>query len=62
MWIVTVQNKGEKFWLRGTTWAFNLDRANKFETREAAAEAAKRAEKFMAPAIRRGYVIEEVAP
>jgi hypothetical protein len=61
MFEVTVFNKGMQFWLRGSTWAFDADRGDKFATRELAVQAAKKAEKFMAPAIRRGYRVGEVA-
>jgi len=61
MFEVTVFNKGTQFWLRGTTWAFHAERGDKFETRELAMQAAKLAEKFMAPAIRREYRVGQVA-
>lgn len=60
MFIVYVENMGNKFWLRGTTWAFSAERADQFETETAAKIAATRAEKFMAPAIKRKYKIEAV--
>jgi len=56
--IVTAVNKSVKFWLRGTTWAFHADRADVFETEEAAEAAIKKAEKFMAPSIRRACRIQ----
>ena len=59
MFVVTVENKGMRFWLRGTTWAFSEGRANVFDTREDAEAAAKKARKFMAPSIARAYRIEE---
>ena len=57
-YVVTVSNKGQQFWLRGTTWAFHADRANEFATEADAMAAAKRAEKFIAPAIRNVYKVE----
>ena len=57
-YIVTVSNKGQQFWLRGTTWAFHADRANVFATESEAKAAAVKAEKFMAPAIRKSYKVE----
>ena len=60
MFVVTVVNKGVKFWLRRTTWAFHQERADVFATREEAQAAATSAEKFMAPSIKRSYKIEEV--
>lgn len=60
MFMVTVENMGNKFWLRGTTWAFEPARGNKFETEAEAKAAALKAEKFMAPAIKRKYKIEHV--
>jgi hypothetical protein len=58
-YIVTVINKGETYYLRGTTWSAHLDRADFHQTREAAAAAAKTAEKFMAPKIRKTYQIHD---
>ena len=49
--IVTTENEGRTFYLRGTTWAFDADRANKFETLEQAKEAVEKAKKFMKPKI-----------
>lgn len=57
-YIVTVSNKGQQFWLRGTTWAFHADRANVFATESEAKAAAVKAEMFMAPAIRKSYKVE----
>ena len=56
--VVTVENMGNKFWLRGTTWAFSQERADVFETEAAAKASAVKAEKFMAPAIKRRYKVE----
>lgn len=57
VYVVEVSNGGQKFWLKGTTFAFSIDRAAGFETIDAAAAAIQKAEKFMAPAIRKKLVI-----
>lgn len=57
MFIVTVAHNGEIWPLRGTVWAFSMDRAQKFETPEAAAAALEKARKFMKPAIYKKAVI-----
>jgi len=49
--IVTTVNKGVTFYLRGTTWTFNIDRASVFTSREAAETAVKKARMFMVPSI-----------
>lgn len=59
MFIVTVENNGMKFWLRGTTWAFHRDRANEFASHEAAQTAIDKAKQFMAPKIKKNLKIEE---
>lgn len=59
-YVVTVKNGGEKFWLKSTTWAFRQERADLFDSQEAARAAAKEAETFMAPKIRKAYLVEEV--
>lgn len=61
MIIVTVINQDQKFFLRGTTWAFNEDRANKFETMEAAQIAVEKAKKFMAKSIYKNLKYEVMA-
>ena len=48
MFQVTLENAGQTFYLRGTTWAFSADRGNTFETMEAAANAISKAVKFLA--------------
>ena len=48
MFQVTLENAGQAFYLRGTTWAFSADRDNTFETREAAETAIAKATKFLA--------------
>lgn len=59
MFIVTVINKGTQFWLRGTTWAFHVDRADVFSTAAEAQAAVDKASKFMTPTIRRNLRIEK---
>lgn len=59
-YVVIVYSKGNKFWLRGTTWAFRLERCDVFDSKQLAEEAAKRVEKFMSPRIRKTYRIEEL--
>lgn len=58
-YVVTVMNKGTQFWLRGTTWAFHRDRANVFETQEAAQAAIAKASKFIHATIRKNLQIVE---
>lgn len=60
MFIVTVTHNGNKVPLRGTVWAFDMDRATKYETREAAQAALDKARKFMRASIYKKAVIEEV--
>ena len=60
MFIVTLTNEGNKFWLRGTTWGFTADRANCFLSKEDAEKAITKAKKFMTPAMYRKINIEEV--
>jgi len=47
--VVTVVNAGTRFWLRGTTWAFRFERADRFDSTDAAFAAIKRAAKFASP-------------
>ncbi len=59
--IVTVKNgAGEKVPLRGTVWAFAMERAQRFETREAAQAALDKAKKFMKARTYKAAQIEEV--
>jgi hypothetical protein len=44
--VVTVVNEGARFWLRGTTWAFSLDRADRFPSVVEADLAIERAYRF----------------
>lgn len=58
MYIVTLTNNGEKFFLRGTTWAFARERANEFATEQAARDAITKAAKFMKSAmVKRAEVV-----
>jgi len=60
MFIVTVENNGEKWPLKGTVWAFSMDRAQKFETQADATAALLKAKQFMKAAIFKKAKIEEV--
>ena len=60
MFIVTVEHNGEKWPLKGTVWAFSMERAQKFETQADAAAALVKAKKFMKAAIFKKAKIEEV--
>lgn len=53
MFMVTVENQGNTFWLKATTWAFQKERGDTFATKEDATAAIERAKQFMVPAIRR---------
>lgn len=57
--IVTVTHNGNKVPLRGTVWAFSMDRAQEFDTREAAQAALDKAKKFMKVSIYKKAQIEE---
>jgi len=59
-YIVTVMYGGQKWPLRGTTWAFSMDRATHHETREEAQAALEKARQFMKPATYRAALVEEV--
>lgn len=59
--IVTVKNgAGEDVPLRGTVWAFSMDRAQKFDSREAAQAALDRAKQFMKARTYKAAVITEI--
>lgn len=59
--IVTMKNgAGERVPLRGTVWAYSMDRAQRFETREAARAQLDKAKKFMLNQVYRRAEIEEV--
>lgn len=45
--IVKITNEGGDHWLRGTTWTFSAERANRFETEDAARAALTKARRFM---------------
>lgn len=49
--VVTVVNSGVRFWLKGSTWAFAFDRADRFPTTDLAFAAIERAKKFNKPAV-----------
>jgi hypothetical protein len=62
MFIVTVRNQaGEEVPLRGTVWAFHMDRAQVFDTRAAAQAALDKARQFMKAAVYRRAVIKEIS-
>jgi len=62
MFVVTTRNgAGEKVPLRGTVWAFSMERAQQFETRELAQAALDRASKFMKAKVYKSAQIEEIA-
>ena len=59
--IVTVKNgAGESVPLRGTVWAFSMERAQLFESREAAQAQLDKAKKFMRASTYKAARIEEV--
>ena len=58
--IVTVVHNGNEVPLRGTVWAFSMDRAQVFATREDAQAMLDRAKKFMKASIYKKAVIKEI--
>jgi hypothetical protein len=58
--IVTTTTNGTEWPLRGTTWAYSMDRAQKFATRDEAQAALDKAKKFMRAAAYRNAVIKEI--
>lgn len=58
--IVTLIYNGQKLPLRGTTWAYSMDRAQQFATWEDANAALLKAKKFMKAAQFKAAKIEEV--
>lgn len=59
--IVTVKNGiGEEVPLRGTVWAFTMDRAQQFATREDAQAALDKAKKFMKAKTYKAAIIREI--
>jgi hypothetical protein len=59
MILVTVNNKDTKFYLRGTTWVFAIERANRFSSIEDAKVAIEKARKFMPPSVFKKISFEE---
>jgi hypothetical protein len=53
MFVVRIDNAGGSYWLRGTTWAFSIDRADRFESEDTARAAFAKAAKFTKPAMRK---------
>lgn len=60
-YIVTLTHNGQEWPLRGTVWAFSMDRAQRFETREAAQAALDNAKPFMKVKQYKSAQIKEVA-
>jgi len=60
MYAVTIVNQGNKFWLKGTTWAFSLERAQQFPTEESARNQLEKAKKFMKPSLYKTAIIETI--
>jgi hypothetical protein len=60
MYIVTVKMNGSEWPLRGTNWAYDMSRAQTFETRDAALAALNKAKKFMKAAVYKAAVIKEI--
>lgn len=60
MYIVTLNHSGQKWPLRGTVWALSMDRAQTFETREAAQAALDKSRKFYPAKIYKTARIEEL--
>lgn len=58
--VVTVTHNGNEVPLRGTAWAFSMDRAQQFATREEAQAMLDRAKKFMKASIYKKAIIKEV--
>ncbi len=58
--VVTVVNQATRFWLKGTTWSFSLDRADRFDSVDAARAAITRASRFnKASVMRRAELWDE---
>jgi 3-hydroxy-3-methylglutaryl CoA synthase len=57
MFIVTVVHNGNMVPLRGTVWAFDMSRAQKFDTCEAAMAALEKARKFMKASVYKKAVV-----
>jgi hypothetical protein len=62
-YIVIVNHNGETWPLRGTVWAFSMERAQKFANRELAQLQLEKAKPFMKSAIyKKAQIVEEVQP
>jgi hypothetical protein len=61
-YIVIVNHNGETWPLRGTVWAFSMERVQHFPTREAAQAQLEKAKPFMKSAIYKKAQIVEVQP
>lgn len=59
-YIVTVNHNNNTVPLRGTVWAFSMDRAQQFATREDAQTALEKAKKFMKASIYKKAVIQQL--
>lgn len=59
-YIVTVINNGSEWPLRGSVWAFSMERAQHFATREEAQTALNKARPFMKAAVFKKAQIKEV--
>lgn len=62
MVIVTVENKGVKFYMRGTTWAFSVERATVFETADDTVAAIAKMAQFHPKALVKRVRIEDAPP
>jgi hypothetical protein len=51
MYVVELHNNGTDYFLKGTTWAFNITRANLFESFEEAFKGLHKAKQFTAPKV-----------
>lgn len=58
--IVTLVHNGNEVPLRGTVWAFSMDRAQVFATREEAQKALDKAKMFMKVSVYKKAQIKEV--
>ena len=60
MYIVSIQNGGFSYYLKGRIWAFSKDRALTYESIEKANEAIEAVKPTTKPALRKLITIEEV--
>ena len=58
-YIATVRNAGNDWYLRGTTWTGERERAQVFTSLDRAVDACRTAKKFMKPAVYRNVEIRE---